>query len=105
MNAFSKPLPLPDHVGTVTHRRLGKKNEYVDYHVKGTPIHFRAQKAGAKFVIVEYEKGRGGFMRIVATFDNADSAAHQAHDMAMNKADTQEDQTLKRLINILHKGE
>jgi hypothetical protein len=87
MSAFSKPLPLPEHISKVTHRRLGKKNEYVDYHVIGTPIHFRAQRAGGYFVVLEYEQGKRGFLRVVASFLNADSASHQAHDMAMNKAD------------------
>ena len=85
--AFSKPANLRPAGMSVIHGRIGQSTEYVEYKPFNTTTRFLAQKCGNNFVVFEVEPGKKGSVRTLATFLNADSAAHQAHDIALNKVD------------------
>ena len=83
MNAFSKPINV--RIKAV-HGRKGQEHEYVEYRPYNTCLRFVAQKSGDWFFVYEVIPGKNGSVRTLGSFPKADSAAHQAHDLAHAKA-------------------
>lgn len=87
MNAFSKPMNIkPDKI-KVIHGRKGESHEFVEYQPYNSRVRYIAQKSGAWFFVYENYPGKNGSVRTLGSFHNADSAVHQAHDLALQKAD------------------
>ena len=86
MNAFSKPINIRPDLVKVIHGRKGQPKEFVEYIPYNHYLRYVAQKSGEWFYVFEIEPGKNGSVRTICSFPNSASAAHQAHDLALQKA-------------------
>lgn len=86
MNAFVNPTNTKPDMVKMMHGRKGQATEFVEYKPYNSTTRYAAQKSGSYFFVFEIEPGKKGTVRTIGSFLDANAAAHQAFDLAFNRA-------------------